>query len=306
MSARAIATGTVSFGLVSIPVKLYSTSVSASAISFNLLHKKCHSRLKQQYICPTDNEIVPRDDMVKGYEFAKDRYVVFTEDELKALEEQASKAIEITEFVPIAKIDPVFYDGAYYLGPDKGGERAYRLLGEAMKQTGRCAIARYAARGKQSLVLVRPMENGLVMQQLHYADEVKSLTEVPIGDADVRPPELQLAIQFVSQLAADEFHPEKYEDSVRKRTLEQIQKKVEGEPITIAPAEAPKGQIIDLMEALKASLGQRPGGTPAAETPSGAASPVVEMERLPPKRSPRTPKAGEESATAESGNRRRK
>jgi DNA end-binding protein Ku len=304
MSARAISTGTVSFGLVSIPVKLYSTTVSSSGISFNMLHKKCHSRLKQQYICPTDNEVVSRDETVKGYEFAKDRYVIFTEEELKALEEAASKAIEITEFVPASQVDALYYDGAYYLGPDKGGERAYRLLGEAMRQTGRCAIARYAARGKQSLVLVRPFENGLIMQQLHYADEVRPLSDIPLTDAEVRPPELQLAIQFVSQLASDEFHPENYEDLVRKRTLELIEKKVQGETITVAPTEAPKGQIIDLMEALKASLGQRPPTTAGEPEPTCAVEALD--ERKPPRRSLRAPKGVEEAETGEVGARKAK
>ncbi len=288
----------MSFGLVSIPVKLYSTGVAAVGISFNMLHKKCHTRVKQQYVCPTDHEVVPREEMVKGYEFAKDRYVVFTDDELKALEELGSKAIEIAEFVPAGKVDPIQYDGGYYMGPDKGGERAFRLLCEAMRQTNQCAIARYSARGKQSLVLVRPLENALVLQYLHYAEEMRPIAEVPVGTAEVKPQELQLAMQFVSQLATDDFHPEKYEDSVRKRTLDLIQKKVEGEPIAVTPAEAPTGQIIDLMEALKASLGQRPpAAAPTTPAQVGASAPAPSpiaaqptVERKPPKRSPRAPK----------------
>src|SRR5438045_4629772 len=142
--ARAIAGATVSFGLVSIPVKLFAATQASAGVSFNLLHKKCSTRLKQQYICPTDNEIVSRDDMVKGYEFAKDQYVTFTPEELKSLEEKASQQIEISEFVPTEKIDPVFFDKAYYLGPEKGADRAYRLLSEAMRTTGRTALARDA------------------------------------------------------------------------------------------------------------------------------------------------------------------
>jgi DNA end-binding protein Ku len=263
-----------------------------------MLHKKCNSRLKQQYICPTDNEVVPRDDMVKGYEFAKDRYVVFSEEELKTLEETATKAIEITEFVPADKVDPLYFEGAYYLGPEKGGERAFRLLGEAMKQTGLCGLAKYSARGRQSIVLMRPFENGVIMQQLRYAEEVRPLSDVPLVDTEVKAPELQLAIQFVSQLRSEEFHPEKYEDTVRKRTLELIEKKVGGEAIAVAPAEAPKGQIIDLMEALKASLGQRPAVTASASdsSPVEAPTPIGEAsgERKPPKRSPRAPKGADE------------
>jgi DNA end-binding protein Ku len=265
MAARSIGTGTISFGMVSIPIRLYSAGESSAAISFNLLHAKCKSRLKQQYICPKDNEIVPRDQMVKGYEFSKDQYVTFTEEELKAMAEDAQKAIEITEFVPASQVDPIYFDGAYYLGPDKGGEKAYKLLTEAMKQTGRSALAKWAARGKQYLVLIRPSAGGLIMQQLLYADEVRSFAEVPVGDAEVKEPELKLAVQLVEQIASDEFHPENYTDEVRKRYLEAIQRKVEGQEVTTAP-EAPRAQIIDLMEALKASLANKAAAAAAAES----------------------------------------
>ena len=271
MAARPLGSGTVSFGMVSIPVKLFSAAESKSAVSFNLLHGKCGSRLKQQYVCPKDNEIVPRDQMVKGYEFSKEQYVTFTEEELKAMAEEAQKAIEITEFVPASKVDPVYFDGAYYLGPDKGGEKAYRLLNEAMKQTGRAALAKWAARGKQYLVMIRPVGNGLVMQQLLYRDEVRPISEVPIDDAEVKEAELKLAVQLVEQIASDEFRPENYEDEVRKRYHEAIQKKVEGQEITAAP-EAPRAQIIDLMEALKASLAAKGAATAARSAEAGAAS----------------------------------
>jgi DNA end-binding protein Ku len=254
MAARSIGNGTLSFGMVSIPIRMYSAGESSSAVSFNMLHDKCKSRLKQQYICPKDNEIVARDHTVKGYEFAKDQYVTFTEDEVKAMAEEAQKAIEITEFVPAAKVDPVYFDGAYYLGPDKGGEKAYKLINEAMKQTGRAALAKWAARGKQYLVLIRPVGNGLVMQQLLYKDEVRPISEVPIEEAELKDSELKLAVQLVEQIANDEFKPENYEDEVRKRYHEAIQRKVDGQEV-ITAAEAPKSaQIIDLMEALKASL----------------------------------------------------
>src|ERR1043165_9904889 len=190
MPARAIGTATVSFGLVSIPVKLFSATESSAAVTFNWLHKKCSTRLKQQYICPQDQETVTRDEMVKGYEYSKDRYVTFTPEELKALEEEATQAIDITEFVPIAKIDPIFFDRPYYLGPDKGGDKAYRLLAKAMIETGRAALGRYAARGKQYLVMLRPIGDALVMQQLHYADEVRPFAEVPLATGEVKDAEL--------------------------------------------------------------------------------------------------------------------
>ncbi len=271
MPPRSVGTGTLSFGMVSIPVRLYAAGESASAVSFNLLHGKCKSRLKQQYVCPKDGEIVPRDQMVKGYEFSKEQYVTFTEDELKAMAEESQKAIEITEFVPASAVDPVYFDGASYLGPDKGGEKAYRLLNEAMKQTGRVALAKWAARGKQYLVMIRPSGKGIVMQQLLYSDEVRPISEVPIEDAELREAELKLAVQLVDQIARDEFHPESYEDEVRKRYHEAIQKKVEGQEITAAP-QAPKAQIIDLMEALKASLAAKaaPPPVPAAVEPGTA------------------------------------
>jgi len=254
--------------MVSIPIRMYAAGESSSAVSFNLLHDRCKSRLKQQYVCPKDNEIVPRDHMVKGYQFAKDQYVTFTDDEIKAMAQESQKAIEITEFVPASAVDPVYFDGAYYLGPEKGGEKAYRLLNEAMKKTGRSALAKWAARGKQYLVLIRPADKGLVMQQLLYADEVRPISEIPIEDADLKEPELQLATQLIDQIAADEFHPENYEDDVRKRYHEAIQRKVEGQEITAA-AEPPKAQIIDLMEALKASLAAK---GEAAKAPAAKAS----------------------------------
>src|SRR5882762_8241085 len=246
--ARAIAGGTISFGLVSIPVKLYSATQASSAISFNLLHAKCGSRLKQQYICPRDNEIVNREEMVKGFEFAKDQYVTFTPEELKALEEKATQTIEIAEFVPLDKIDPVYFDKAYYLGPEKGADRAYRLLAEAMRRSGKTALARYAARGKQYLVQIRPLpEGGLVMQNLMYADEVRPFSEVGVEPAEVKDQELALAQQIIQQISTDEFKPEKYEDDVRKRIQEQIQRKVERQEIQVDDPAKPQTQIIDLM-----------------------------------------------------------
>jgi DNA end-binding protein Ku len=163
----------VSFGLVTIPVKLYSTGETAVAFQLNMLHSKCGSRLKQQYVCPVDEVVVGKDEMVKGYEYAKGQYVLFTEDEIKALNREATNAIAITEFVPLEQVDPIYFEKSYYLGPDKGGERPYRLLAEAMRQTSRAALARYAARGKDYLVLLRPFEEGLIMQQLRYYDELR-------------------------------------------------------------------------------------------------------------------------------------
>jgi DNA end-binding protein Ku len=254
MPARSIASATISFGLVSVPVNLYSSSESKTTVSFNMLHKKCSTRLKQQYTCPKDNEVVGREDTVKGYEFAKDQYVVFTPEELKALEEKATGMIEVLEFVPLAKVDREYVEKVYYLGPDKGGDRAYRLLREALKDTGRAALGQYAARGQQYLILLRPLNGCIVMEQLHYADEVRATTDVPVPDGEVKPAELALAKQLIEQTANEAFEPEKYKDTVRDRVQEMIQRKVDGQDITADVTPDGGGKIIDLMEALKASL----------------------------------------------------
>jgi DNA end-binding protein Ku len=274
--ARAIAGATISFGLVSIPVKLFAATQASASVSFNLLHKKCSTRLKQQYICPTDNEIVSRDDMVKGYEFAKDQYVTFTPEELKSLEEKATGSIDIAEFVPLAAIDPVYFDRPYYLGPEKGGDKAYLLLAEAMRESGRAALARYAARGKQYLVMLRPSTDGraLVLQQLLYADEVRSLADVPLPDGEVREAELKLAKQLIDQIARETFDPTQYRDEVRDRIQADIERKVQGQDITEAEPAAEPARVIDLMAALKASLGKAKterADAPAAEAEEPAA-----------------------------------
>ncbi|HEX9084120.1 MAG TPA: Ku protein [Gemmatimonadaceae bacterium] len=260
MPARSIGTATISFGLVSVPVSIYSASESKASISFNMLHKKCGTRLKQQYICPKDNnEVVTRDDTVKGYEFAKDQYVVLTAEELKALEEKATSTIDVLEFVPLATVDREYMEKVYYLGPDKGGDRAYRLLAAALKETGRAALGQYAARGQQHLVLLRPLNGVLVMEQLHYADEVRPTTEVTIPAGDVKDAELKLAKQLIDQTSNEAFEPNKYKDTVRERVLETIQRKVDGQDITADITPGADTKMLDLMQALKASLaGDKP------------------------------------------------
>jgi len=284
MGARAIASGTVSFGLVSIPIKLFSTSESSSSIQMNWLHEKCGGRVRQRYYCPVDDEIVGADDMTKGYEFAKGQYVRFAEDELKEILEKSTQTVEITEFLPLETVDPIFFEKSYYVGPNKGGERPYRLLAETMKSTARAALAKYAARGKMYLVLLRPFGDGLVMQQLRYKNEIRAFSEVPIEDVEIKEQELQLARQLVDQITSDEFQPEKYHDEVRGRLEAIIARKVEGHEITAEPAEEPKAQIIDLMAALKASL-------------KGAAE--GDDERKPAKAAPRH---NDEAAEASGGN----
>jgi DNA end-binding protein Ku len=247
--------------MVSIPVKLYTATQAQAAVSFNLLHSTCGSRLKQQYLCAREGVVVERADMVKGYEFAKDQYVTFTPEELKELEEKGTQTIEISEFVPADSIDPIYYDKAYFLGPDKGGAKPYALLAESMRQTGQTAVGRYAARGKQYIVQLRAVPGGLVMQQLLYAPEVRTIAELGIEAAPVRDSELALAKQLIGQISSERFDPGQYEDDVRKRIEAAIEKKVEGEQIAISPNAQETGgaQVIDLMDALRASLEKTAG-----------------------------------------------
>jgi DNA end-binding protein Ku len=268
MPPHAIGSGTISFGLVSIPVKMY-TAASSASVSFNQLHATCGSRIKQQTFCPVCNEVIERAALVRGYEVSKDQYVRVGEDELKALEGEASKTIDIAEFVPLEKVDPVYFEKAYYLGPDKGGEKAYRLLTDAMAKSGRVAVATFVMRGKESLVLIRPSSDGLMLHTMFFSDEVRSFGEIDKGaGAKIRDGEMDLAQQLIDGLSNDDFKPETYEDSYRVRVLQLIESKVEGKEITIAAPEAARAQVIDLMDALKESLAKR---VPAEKKPPAKA-----------------------------------
>ena len=274
MAPRSNASGTISFGLVSVPVKLY-TATRSQSLSFNMLHDKDKSRVHQQYVCNTCNEVVDRTAMARGYEYAKDQYVVLADQEIKALEQQSDQSIEIEEFVPISEVDPVYFEKSYLLGPDKGGQKAYRLLAEAMKKAGRGAVAKFSTRGKQQLVLLRESQGGLMMHALFYADEVSDFAEVDRGEgATIKEGELGLAVQLIDQLASPHFEPQKYEDEYRKRAVELIEGKVAGQEVVSTPAAAPKAQIIDLMEALKASLESRPRASAAAESDASERKPA--------------------------------
>jgi DNA end-binding protein Ku len=274
MAARSIASLSLSFGLVSIPVKVFSATESSGSVSFNLLHN-CGSRVKQQYICVKENVPVERADMVKGYEFEKDRYVMFKPEELKALEETARHTVDIISFIPLVAVDPIYYDKAYYLAPDKRGAKSYGLLLEAMRESGRCALARWVWKGKQYVVQVRPGEDGLILQQLLYADEVRSMKDLDIERADIQKPELQLALQLINQISADGYDPAEYEDEEKKRVLAAIDEKIAGKQIVVSAEPEPAGgQIIDLMDALRASLASK---KPAARpVPASAAAPASE------------------------------
>lgn len=287
MAARSLQAVTISFGLVTIPVKMYAATDPRAGISFTMLDAK-GGRVRQQYVSADSGAVVPRNEMVKGYEFEKDRFVTFTKEELKALEEASSGAVEITEFVPAASIDPVFYEKAYYLGPDKGGAKPYRLLAEAMRASGRSAIGRWSARGKQYLVNIRVVEQGLILQELLYADEVRSIADVDMPDAKIGSKELALANQLIDSITSKAFDPTKYEDDVKERIEAQIQKKVEGQEISAPERTAPAGaKVIDIMDALRASLKRRAG--------------VNDENSAPPARRSTTKKAVKKAAKKTSG-----
>jgi len=254
MSPRPISSATLSFGLVSVPVEMYPTYESSATISFNMINPKTGARVKQELVDSKTGEKVDRAEVVKGYEFSKGQFVTFTKDEIKALEAQKSESIDIREFVPADQVDRLYFDRAYYLGVGKGGDRAYLLLAEALRKTKLAAIGQYKARGKAYLVMLRATDGGLVLETLHYADEVRAIAEVPKPEGAVNPTELDLAVQLIEQRKSAAFDPSKYEDEVQKRMHEQVERKVQGQEITAEPTEAPETQVLDLMEALKKSL----------------------------------------------------
>ena len=265
MAARPIGSATISFGLVSIPVKLFSTVDSTRTIRFNYLSDDGTqvSRVRQQYIRATDGEVVARSELIQGYEFTKGQYVTFTPEELKALHVESTNAIDIAEFIPLADVERIYIDHVYYLGPDTGAARSYHLLKQALETTGRAALANYAKRGRSHLVLVRPMGDGLVLEQLKYQDELRDFDDVPLDSTDVADGELDLAIQIIEQRTNEAFEPDKFEDAVRAHMLDLIQRKVEGKEVSVAPEERPEVKIIDLMEALKASVNADGDAKPA-------------------------------------------
>ncbi|MBT2322000.1 Ku protein [Variovorax paradoxus] len=292
MAARSIASLSLGFGLVSIPVKLYSATESSATIRFNLLAKD-GSRVKQQYVSEKDQTLVPRSEMVKGYEFEKDRYVIFQPDELKALEEGGSHVIDIVSFIPEKAVDPLYYDKAYFLAPDKRGGKPYNLLKAAMQQSGRCALARWSWKSKQYVVQVRAGDDGLVLQQLLFADEVRSMKDLEIEQlAPPSPAELKLALQLIDQISAEDYDPTLFEDEEKKRVLAAIDAKIAGEEVVAAehPEDAAGAQVIDLTEMLRASLSRaaKPGAKqPAAIDRKGAKRaprPAKEAEPAPPAR----------------------
>jgi DNA end-binding protein Ku len=277
-NARAIASLTISFGLVAIPVKLYSATISSERISFNLLRQKDGSRVKQQYVAVNDGALVERSEMTKGYEFAKGQYVMFSPEELKALEDTTTHTIDITQFVPLESVDPVYFAGTYYLAPDKGGAKPYSLLATALKKAKQCAVGRWISRGKEHIVILRPMDEGLALHQLHFKAEVRSIKDLGVEAAPVSEAELKLANQLIEQLAAKRFDPNEYVDEHRARVEAAIQRKVEGKEVTFAEPPVPNAaggsNVVDLMEILKASLNARGSKSETRERKAPKKAPV--------------------------------
>jgi DNA end-binding protein Ku len=255
----------ISFGLVSIPVRLF-TATSPKSVSFHLLHEKDKSRIQQKIFCPVDDKIIDRSELVRGFEIEKGRYVTFTDEELKSLEAQGDHAIDISEFIPLSEVDPVYFENGYYLGCESGSAKAYRLLADAMAQSSRVALATYTMRGKEHLVLIRPYAKGLMLHTMYYADEIRSVDEVDRGvNVEAKSAELDLAKRLIDDLTQKKFDPSKYQDNYRERVLEAAHRKQEGQEVTEAPPEERKGKVIDLMAALKASLEKRGAKAEEAE-----------------------------------------
>ncbi|MEA2473420.1 MAG: end-binding protein Ku [Thermoleophilaceae bacterium] len=252
---RSIWTGAISFGLVNVPVKLYS-AVSKKTVRFHQLHESDGVRIQQKRVCPADGEEVPYDEIVKGYEISPDRYVVISPDELDALEPRKTKTIDIEDFVDLDEIDPLYYDHPYYLLPGQGAQKPYKLLVEAMRQANKVAIARVVIRTKEQLVAIRPVGDVLAMASMNFADEVvdpDSFDEAPGDDVETRKREVEMAQQLIESLTS-EFDPSKYHDTYRERVLEMIEAKAEGQEIAVQPAEEEAAPVPDLMAALEASL----------------------------------------------------
>jgi DNA end-binding protein Ku len=270
MAARATSSGTISFGLVSIPVKVF-TATSPKDVHFNMLHATDKSRLRQQLVCTTCGETVERTNTVRGYEHARGQYVVMTDEELAGLQKKTDQSIEIEEFVPIAQVDPIHFERTQLLGPDKGGAKAYALLHKAMTQTGRVAVGRFSTRGRQQLVLIRPLGDGLALHGLFYADEVRSFDDIELEKGvALRDAELELAIQLIDQLSHEKLDIAKYSDEYRRAILEAVDRKVAGEEIVVQKPEEQREQIIDLVAALKQSLAKKAAtGAPAEAAAKG-------------------------------------
>jgi DNA end-binding protein Ku len=263
--------GHLTFGLVSLPVKLFSAARSET-VSFNQLHASDHSRVKQVLFCQAEDKPVARNELVKGYEYEKDKYVVIAEEDIKKAAPPSSKTMEILEFVKSDQVDPVHYESSYYLAPDDAGEKPYALLFEALRRSGYVGIAKIAMHNREHIVILRPGKRGILLHTMYYEDEIRKTEEFRTDASLVKDKELELATTLITSLAAD-FEPAKYKDSYRENLMAMIQAKVQGKQVVEAPAEQHLAPVIDIMEALKASLaqGKKPVRSVASADQAGAA-----------------------------------
>src|SRR3954447_2110163 len=250
--------GHLTFGLVSLPVKLFSAARSET-VSFNQLHASDHSRVKQVLFCQAEDKAVARTELVKGYEYEKDKYVVINEEDIKKAAPPSSKTMEILEFVKSDEVDTVYYESSYYMAPDDAGEKPYALLFEALKRSGFVGIATVAMHNREHIVILRPGKRGILLHTMYYEDEIRKVEEFRTDTTLVKDKELELAMTLITSLAA-EFEPIKYKDSYRENLLAMIQAKVQGREVVEAPATQQLAPVVDIMEALKASLalGKKP------------------------------------------------
>lgn len=251
--ATSVWTGTITFGLVSIPVKLYTATTSHN-VSFNLLHNECRGRINLQNYCPQCERVVERSELVKGYQHEKDQYIVISDEDLDAIKPESSASMEITQFIDLQEVDPIYYEKTYYLGPDRGNEKTFALLTKAMEETHRAAIGKLTMRGHEYLALIRPGMEGLVVHFMLYSDEIRENENKVSRDLEVRPKELQLAKQLVENLS-EPFQPDKFKDNYIEQVEAMIDSKLKGQKLTIVPPRT-KPKVVDLMEALQQSVAQ--------------------------------------------------
>lgn len=287
MALRPLRNATISFGLVNIPVRFY-TATKSEDIGFNLLHAPCGSRVNRKWWCPHHEEMIEMGDMVRAYPVAKNRYVTFSDEEIEALESDNNRALEITEFVDLEQIDPVFFEKAYYLGPAPGGGKTYNLLAQAMRKQNKVAVARWVSGNREHLVVLRPYEDGLILHTMYYADEVRDFTAIDREESEVRDKEIALAEMLINELSVEAFDPLQYKDEYRERLMDKIRAKAEGETIlAAAPDEEKAAEVVDIMEALRRSL---------ESTPATAARKRAPAKRAPARTEAKTAKAGSTSS----------
>jgi DNA end-binding protein Ku len=283
MALRPIRNATISFGLVNIPVRFY-TATKSEDVHFNMLHESCGSRVNRKWWCPQHEELVEQSDLIRGYAIAKNQYVTFTDEEIDSLETDDNRALEITEFLDLDQIDPVFFEKAYFLGPAAGGGKTYKLLSEAMKKEHKVALARMVQGNREHLVIIRPFQNGLVLHTMFYADEVRDFGAIELEDAVVKDKEIKLAEMLIDELTEKQFNPLQYKDDYRERLMDRIQAKSAGEKIIHEERDDNKsGEVIDIMEALRRSLegaGRAPAKRAAAkETETASAKRPASKKR---------------------------